>query len=311
MLGTDPLVADFETASSVWQWKDGELLRMAGESTSPILVYVPEDAERGRRELEMTSLLKTPGVATCRQIADSGAGVTSIVLEDVGDARPLALVHDLPASALRAGLVALLATLRFVHSRGIVHGRIDRSVVLVDTEGRFSLVGWADARPVSNDRPAESKLGEVSVDLRDLARAFREALLRRPWPDPAGAKIHERDPRTPAGQELIDAGVKVDRDFARVLSRLVAVDPREAYTGATDVLADVGAVEITAFDPWESVPAIGIRRDVVRVLRLLDATRLPEAENVRHAASVEIVAPDGAAKTHPRSTRGRRGRLAA
>jgi tetratricopeptide (TPR) repeat protein len=297
MLRTDLLLADFETAGSVWQWKDGELLRMAGESPSPILVYVPEDAERGRRELEMTSLLKTPGVPTCRQFADSGAGVKSIVLEDVGDARPLALVHDLPASALRAGLVALLATLRFVHSRGIVHGRIDRSVVLVDTTGRFSLFGWADARPVSSGRPAERKLGEVSVDLRDLARAFREALLRRPWPDPAGAKIHERDARTPAGQDLIDAGVKVDRDFARVLSRLVAVDPREAYTGATDVLADVGAVEITAFDPWESVPAIGIRRDIVRVLRFLEATRLPEAANVRHAASVEFVAPDGAGKS--------------
>jgi hypothetical protein len=297
MLRTDMLLAEFETSGSVWQWRDGELLRMAGASPRAMLVYVPEDEDRGRREFDMTNLLRFPGVPVCRRTCDSGRGAVALVLEEAGDARPLALVHDLPASALRSGLVALLATLRFVHSRGIVHRRIDRSMVLVDPAGRFWLTGWADARPVSNARPLAGALGEVSADLRDLARAFREALLGRPWPDPAGAKIHERNPRAPAGQELIDAGVKVDRDFARVLSRLVADDPREAYTGATDVLADVGGVELTAFDPWESLPPIGVWRDLARVMRLLDATSLPASETVRHAASVEFVGPGGGGKS--------------
>jgi hypothetical protein len=297
MLRTDLLLGELESASSVFQWSDSELVRIAGDSPDAVLALVLESDERARRERDTSNLLAFPGILKCARTIDSARGMTALVFAEAGEARPLAIVHDLPEPALRAGLVSLLATLRFVHSRGFVHRRIDRSMVLVEPSGRAWLTGWADARPVSRERPASGVLGEVSKDLRDLARAFREALLRRPWPDPTGSKIHERDPRTPAGQELIDAGVKVDRDFARVLSRLVADDPREAYGGATDVLADVGATEATAFDPWECVAPIGIHRDVLRVIRLLDATRVPASEAVRHAASVDFHGPDGSGKS--------------
>src|SRR5207247_7438471 len=86
-------------------------------------------------------------------------------------------------------------------------------------------------------------------------------------------------------------------DFARVLSRMITCDPREAYTGATDVLSDMGAVDIGAFDPWASVPPVGIRREISRVLRGLENTRSPASETVTHAASVDFVGPDGAGKS--------------
>jgi hypothetical protein len=297
MLRTDLLLGEFETVATVYRWGGAQLLRLADSEGGSGLVFVPEDAERGRRETEMLALLKYPGVPECRRRIESDSGTTALVLHGADDAVPLALVHDLPEPTLRAGLVALLQTVGFAHSRGIVHRRIDRSQVLVDPSGRFWLLGWGDASPVSDVPPPTSVLAETAADLRDLARAFREALLRRPWPDPAGATIHERAPRVAAGQELIDAGVKVDRDFARVLSRLVAADPRDAYTGATDVLADMSAVDATAFDPWESVRPIGTRRDVARVMRLLDHTRLATSETVLHAASVDYVGPDGAGKS--------------
>jgi len=297
MLRTDLHLGQFATVAGVHQGRHGELIRVTDGSSRAMLAYVPDTPDRARRELEMMAAVKFAGVPTCLRAIEGGAGAAALVFSDAADARPLALVHDLPEATLRSGLAALLSTLRFVHSRGIVHGRIDRGLVLVDPSGRFWLTGWADARPVANARPVAGTMSEVSSDLRDLARAFREALLRRPWPDPAGATIHERDPRTPAGQELLDAGVKVDRDFARVVSRLVSDDPREAYTGASDVLADVGSVEAVAFDPWESLPAIGIRREFGRVMRFLDATRLPVSETVRHAASIEYVGPGGSGRS--------------
>jgi hypothetical protein len=309
MLRTDQLLGDFETIATVYKWGAEQLLRLADRDGGAGLVFVAQDADHARREMEMLALLKYPGVPECRRTIESGSGTTALVFHGADDARPLALVHDLPEPALRAGLVALLQTINFAHSRGIVHRRIDRSVVLVDPAGRFWLIGWGKAAAVSNAPPTSSVLSEAAADLRDLARAFREALLRRPWPDPAGATIHERGPRIAAGQELIDAGVKVDRDFARVLSRLVTADPRDAYAGATDVLADLSALDATAFDPWESIRPVGTRREVARVLRLLDHTRLATSETVLHAASVDYVAPDGAGKKRLRSSRGQHPRV--
>lgn len=297
MLQTDLLLGDFETVTSVYEWGDGALLRMAGRTTGAVLVLLPHDAERAARELETLHLLRTAGVPECRRTLETGSGGLALLLDDAADARPLALIEGLPEPTLRAGLTSLLSTVDFAHSRGLIHGRIDRSRILADPSGRFWLTGWAGARPASESPPLPGTLAEAATDLRDLARAFREALLRRPWPDPDAAVIHERAPRTAAGQELLDAGVKVDRDFARVLSRLVTSDPREAYSGATDVLADLSAVDATAFDPWERVPPVGTRREIARVLRFLDHTRLPTSEQVMHAASVDYVAPDGAGKS--------------
>lgn len=297
MLRTDLLLGDFETVTSVYEWDDGALLRMAGRTTGAVLVLLPDDADHARRELEMLRLVRAPGVPECRRTMETGSAGLALVLDDAEDARPLALLEGLPEPVLRAGLTSLLSTVDFAHSRGLIHGRIDRSRILADASGRFWLTGWAAARQASASRPLSGTLSEAAADLRDLARAFREALLRRPWPDPEAAIIHERAPRVAAGQELLDAGVRVDRDFARVLSRLVTSDPREAYSGATDVLADLSAVDAAAFDPWERVPPIGTRREIARVLRFLDHTRLPTSEQVLHAASVDYVAPDGAGKS--------------
>ena len=177
MLRTDLLLGDFETVATVYKWSGEQLLRLAGREGGAALVLVPQDADRARREVEMLALLKHPGVPECRRTIESGSGTTAIVFHGADDARPLALVHDLPEPTLRAGLIALLQTINFAHSRGIVHRRIDRSVVLVDPAGRFWLMGWADAAAVSNAPPKSSVLSEAAADLRDLARAFREALL--------------------------------------------------------------------------------------------------------------------------------------
>ncbi len=297
MQRSDLLLGEFESVTSVFRWDDGELVRLAGHGASPLLAYVPGTEEAGRHAQETMAFAAGAGVPECRRTIRAGSGATALVLEGAEDARPLALVHDLPAVTLRAGLTALLRTLNQVHARGIVHGSIDRTHVLADPSGRFWLIGWGSARPVSDGPRTAGSLSEATVDLRDLACAFREALLRRPWPDPQAATIHDRRPRTHAGQDLIDAGVRVDRDFARVLSRLVGCDPREVYSGATDVLVDLSVEDATAFDPWAALPVLGTRREVARVLRLLDDTQRATSETVRHASSVEYVGPASSGKS--------------
>lgn len=297
MQRSDVLLGEFESVVSVHRWDDGELVRLTGNEAGPLLAYVPAAEEAGRSARETMALVAGSGIPECRRTIRAGSGATAIVLEGAEDARPLCLVHDLPAATLRAGLTSLLRTLVRVHSLGIVHGGIDRTTVLADASGRFWLVGWAGARPVSDTPRAPGSLTEATEDLRDLACAFREALLRRPWPDPQAATIHDRLPRMHAGQDLIDAGVKVDRDFARVLSRLVGCDPRETYSGAMDVLVDLSVEDATAFDPWESLPVLGTRREITRVLRLLDDTQRATSETVQHASSVEYVGPGGSGKS--------------
>jgi hypothetical protein len=297
MQRSDLLLGEFESVKSVFRWDDGELVRLAGNGASPLLAYVPGTEDAGRHAQETMAFVAGAGVPECRRTIRAGSGATALVLEGAEDARPLALVHDLPAVTLRAGLTALLRTLNQVHARGIVHGSIDRTNVLADPSGRFWLIGWGSATPVSGGPRTAGSLSDATVDLRDLACAFREALLRRPWPDPQAATIHDRRPRTHAGQDLIDAGVKVDRDFARVLSRLVGCDPREVYSGATDVLVDLSVEDATAFDPWAALPVLGTRREVARVLRLLDDTQRATSETVRHASSVDYVGPAGSGKS--------------
>lgn len=297
MLKTDLLLGDFETVSSVYRWETGELLRIDGFEGRSALAYVPGADERGCRERELVDRLRHPGVPVCRRVFETRGGISALILEGAEHARPLALVHDLPEPALREGLISLLNVVNVAHARGFVHGRIDRSVVLADPSGQFWLVGWADGHELSESVPPPGTLGETAIDLRDLGRAFREALLRRPWPDPEGASIHQRDPRTAAGLELLEAGVRIDRDFARVLSRLVSSDPREAYPGAMEVLADLGASDTSWFDPWASVRPVGFRREVARVTRLLENTRVAASETEQHVASVDYVGPGRSGRT--------------
>lgn len=80
--------------------------------------------------------------------------------------RPVGVVGTLRPPQVAAVAAAVAATLADLHAAGIVHGRIDASHVLIGTDGRPLLCGFADPSELAAE-PADdvAALGELIVSL--------------------------------------------------------------------------------------------------------------------------------------------------
>ena len=108
-------------------------------------------ADRGRLRHELAVLRRLHGLAVVspRQPGtavdlDSGAAYGQVDFIYVGP-RTLAEATDLAPARLLAMLAAVARTLEEAHQRGVSHGRVDGSHVLLGSQDQPVLCGWAEA----------------------------------------------------------------------------------------------------------------------------------------------------------------------
>ena len=107
------------------------------------------------REAAMLATSRHPGVVRLIGLRPSRDGGLELTTEWVG-ARSLANLCPLPPEQAAATVGAVASTVADLHRRGIVHGGIDATHVLLDGEGRPVLCSFRRARLVS-DRSAGSR----------------------------------------------------------------------------------------------------------------------------------------------------------
>lgn len=255
MSGLDTRVARFETQEVLQDDEEGCLLAAQGPDGEPALLLVPRAPEMVAREIERLTELRGPGIPGGRAVGADGAEAVQLVGAD--GARPLRPADALPDTVWRPALRRLLSALSHCHGHGWVHGRLARRHLLADGSGVFWISGWAGARPAVGRGPFQSGTDDVAADLRDLGHACVRYLAAVPDDADVDAAAAER-----ASSRL----AAIDREVARVVVRLVAADPREAYETATEVLADLGEPDESLPDPWSGVPFVARKRLVRNVL---------------------------------------------
>ena len=251
----DLLMGRFADVATLF--RDGDDVTVAArEPGGPerVVVLLPESGavRRTRRVLDVLAGVAIPGVVSTVQ---AGAGRSGLVL-DVEPCGNLAERLDgLSPVERRSVLVRLMSGLARAHGRGYVHGALDAVRVVLDAAGEPWMLGWHAARTVE-EAAAVDGFWPGEHDVRASACAL-------------GAGRGEGGPGAGAAGQ---SGSPAQRDFQRVLSRLAAPDPRDAYASADDVLRDLG--EPLSLDPWESVafvPRPQLVESVERGLAALDA----------------------------------------
>ncbi len=286
---SDLLMGSFDSVEPVGLSAAGEIVRATDTAGRTELVLLPASLELADRECAILAEMAGPGVPTGVRVSDPVTGRVAILLGAPADCVPLAVRGDLPAAALRAGLVSILRVLHRAHARGRIHGAISRTSVFASSAGDFHLLDWSGATPVAESVPASERadgFSDVSADVRALGMAFGRALLRVDH-TPAEAV-------TPLCYDAL-SGHAADPDFRRVLSRLLAPDPRDAYPSAGAVLLDLG--EQDSLDPWLTVPFVP-RHDIAGHLQSLLGVAPGGAPPLRERPGlVELVGVHGAGRT--------------
>jgi tetratricopeptide (TPR) repeat protein len=243
-----------EALDTLHESNEGALVAARRPDGCETILFVPRTPEDGVRERERLDALCGPGIPSARPA--TGESFEALVLVGAEGARPLPVAAALPDTVWRPGLVRLLSALSQAHGRGWTHGRIARGYVLADPSGGFWLWGWGGGRPVQDPGPFRTGFDDVGRDLRDTGIALVRHL--------AGADAEtgeDVDPATLArARDRVDG---FDRELARVLVRMVTVDPRESYLSATEVLTDLGEADESLPDPWARLEFVG-RRGIVR-----------------------------------------------
>ncbi len=270
------------------------------------LVEVRDTAKRARVQREITALqlLDVPGVSRLLDAGVDEVGDYYIVMELV-EGRPFpgdGARGSWPLVTARA--LALSGVLARVHAAGIVHRDIKPDNVLVDDEGRVTLVDFGIAcgdplgESITRDGVAgtpqyvapESLAGEAvdaRADLFSLGVMMYEALTgRRPFAEHDGYR-RMFDRNTPPVPRVADRARDLPPALALLVDALLAVDP--ALRPPT-TLAVVQRLQAIASDQAivrpHAIPFVGRERE----LRALHAA-------ARSGRSIDLAGPAGSGRS--------------
>ncbi len=285
MLRTDLLMGRFDRVETLADTPSGHVVLATSPDGARAVLQLLAEAAALSGESAVLAEVAGSGVPVARAVHDAVTGRAVLALDLPPDVRSLREMRDLPPATLRAGLVRLLTVLSRAHLRGRVHGNVDADAVLASPAGGFWLVGWGASRRLCDIEESDA-FTPVARDVCGLGAAFAAALVAHPG-DGGGRDVHSGP--SPTVSELERCGA--DRDFRRVLSRLLAPDPRDAYSSAGEVLIDLGHPD--TLDCWEFVPFVEQGDDLDRVTRVFDAPATPGAG----ATAVEIVGPHGSGRS--------------
>lgn len=265
-------------------------VKLFGEGTDPIRI---------RREIAALRLLRVRGVA---QFIEEGLadGLVYVAME-------LVRGRDFPGAAtprswdeLSRTVIALFETLAEVHSAGIVHRDLKPANVLVDSDGRPTVVdfGVSWGANIAHARTREGQLlgtpaylspeqirGEqagIPTDLYAAGVMLYEALSGVVPHGGTSVGLLYRRVREPA-QPLLELAPHTPRSVARVVDRLLRTDPLDRPRSADLVVALLTQRDGTDEDP---LPRLGSYDAIGEVWRALERGR-----------SAVVVGPRGSGRT--------------
>ena len=249
----------------VYRARDRELGReVAIKQIHQQYLIDPRQLERYWREAQLLANLQHPHILTIYDIDRSrGWLILELMrgsLKQSLDAGPMDLDY------LRIVLAGGLSALDFLHSRGIIHGDIKPSNLLVDAQGRVKLGDFGLARRAANEEgsllkgttkymapelinPQFGPVGPAS-DLYSLGFTCYELMCGRHFENLfPGLSAYGRDPQIawmmwhaaadlhlPEIHRVLEG---VPPDLAAIIQRMVAKDPQKRYRSAAEVLRDL------------------------------------------------------------------------
>ena len=255
-----------------------------------------------RRQAALWSSAAGDGVVAVRDVVCAGADL--VVVSEMGG-EPLDLVlarrRALPAGQLVTLVVGLATTLTQVHERGLAHGRLDSSSVVLGDDGRLRLTDYVfgDADPssdvaalvamalgfVDSTTPAVLTAAlESAVDARGLAESVLSSL-------PAESLLsgHSVAVPTPAAPGS-SAGVRMRAAAVFTVAVAVVATVIGVWWGRQDPAVGAQLPARVSPTPMPSAPtrSLGavveaLERQRVHALAHADATELAEVE-VAHTA---------------------------
>lgn len=249
----------------VYRARDRELGReVAIKQIHQQYLIDPRQLERYWREAQLLANLQHPHILTIYDI-DRSRGW--LILELMRGSLKQALeAGPIDLDYLRIVLAGGLSALDFLHSRGVIHGDIKPSNLLVDAQGRVKLGDFGLARRAANEEgsllkgttkymapelinPQFGPVGPAS-DLYSLGFVCYELMCGRQFENLfPGLSAYGRDPQIawmmwhaaadlhlPEIHRVLEG---VPPDLAAVIQRMATKDPQRRYHSAAEALRDL------------------------------------------------------------------------
>ncbi|HZO15748.1 MAG TPA: serine/threonine-protein kinase, partial [Polyangiaceae bacterium] len=221
-------------------------------------------------EVIAVARLSHPGIVEVYDLLHTGDGGSLLVMEyRAGQALDQALLSKPSWSLVRAILVQLLEALAHAHARSVLHLDLKPANVLVEKQGegvRATLVDFGIARVKRPGRGAEKwfESGVLVGTLEYMAPEQCRGQLERfgPWTDlyALGMMAYELctgelpfpvyDPQKSMRQRLSEPAPlllpqlnSVPPEFPELCARLLAIEPRDRFACAADVLAELERID--------------------------------------------------------------------
>lgn len=234
----------------------------------------PKARERLLREARAASRLSHPNILTVHEVGEDESGRIFIAMQYV-DGRSLdEIVADgpLPVDQVVSLAVQIGAGLARAHAAGIVHRDIKPQNIIVDGDGRGTILDFGLAKVVDASRLTQSgamigtmaymspeqargDLADQRSDVFSLGAVLYEMVTgRRAFsPDNAAAVIYAIINETPPAPSQINPACP--SALERIIGRALVKDPNERYQSVGEMLADLRPL-IHSSNPAISDPAL-------------------------------------------------------
>jgi serine/threonine protein kinase len=282
----------------VYRGRDRELGReVAIKQIHQQYLLDPRQLERFWREAQLLATLQHPHILTIYDIDRSRGWLILELMR--GSLKQTLEAGPIDLDYLRIVLAGGLSALDFLHSRGIIHGDIKPSNLLVDAQGRVKLGDFGLARRAANEEgsllkgttkymapelinPQFGPVGPAS-DLYSLGFTCYELMCGPQFENLfPGLSAYGRDPQIawmmwhaaadlhlPEIHRVLEG---VPPDLAAVIQRMVAKDPQKRYRSAAEALRDLRTdprlVAMPAPPPEETPEQIAERERQARQKKL-------------------------------------------
>lgn len=134
------------------------------------------------------------------------------------------------------------SALAYAHHDGFAHGNLDPNMIMADSGGHSTVLGFGVSCRGECETPPSP-----DVDTYALGGVMYEALTGR---SPFVARPAELPANQPWPQPLRDAVPGAPHEFDRIVMRAIAPDPRERYTSAAELQADLDALARPKSRAW-------------------------------------------------------------